>query len=165
MGVARCQFHNVPPIWPLLQTTSFDPPNFFSKLGPWYLGMVFTSDGRWNKDIDTRIGNANTVMRELYRSVSQNVSFSGICSDLYLWSWILGKDWKSTIWSASGKEGIFAKSSRCDTQWRTQKIFMGGSLRLGILACNKNKNMIRKNTKALSSSYKFLFQTPVRCLT
>ena len=65
----------MPPIWPLLQTTSFDPPNFFSKLGPWYLGMVFTSDGRWNKDIDTRIGNANTVMRELYRSVSQNVSF------------------------------------------------------------------------------------------
>jgi len=91
------------------------PPNFFSKLGPWYHGMVFRSDGRWNKDIDARIGNANAVMRELYRSVSQNGSFSGICFDLYLWSWILGKDWKSTIWSASGKEGIFAKSSRCDT--------------------------------------------------
>jgi len=34
-----------------------------------YSGMVFTSDGRRNKEIDTRIGKANVVLRELYRSV------------------------------------------------------------------------------------------------
>jgi len=34
-----------------------------------YLGMAFTSDGRRNKQIDTRIGKANAVLCELYRSV------------------------------------------------------------------------------------------------
>jgi len=35
-----------------------------------YLGvLVFTSDGSRNKEIDTRIGKANAVMRELYCSV------------------------------------------------------------------------------------------------
>ena len=34
-----------------------------------YLGMVFTSDGRWSEEIDTRIGKANAALRELYRSV------------------------------------------------------------------------------------------------
>jgi len=34
-----------------------------------YLGMVFTSDGSRNKDIDTRIGKANAVLCELYCSV------------------------------------------------------------------------------------------------
>ena len=33
------------------------------------LGMVFTSDGSRNKEIDTRIGRANAVLRELYFSV------------------------------------------------------------------------------------------------
>jgi len=31
--------------------------------------MVFKSDGKRNKKIDTRIGKANAVLRELYRSV------------------------------------------------------------------------------------------------
>jgi len=30
-----------------------------------YLGLVFTSDPRWNKQIDTCIGKTNTVLREL----------------------------------------------------------------------------------------------------
>jgi len=30
---------------------------------------IFASGGRWNEEIDTRIGNANAVLRELYRSV------------------------------------------------------------------------------------------------
>ena len=34
-----------------------------------YLGMLFTSDGRWSEEIDTRIGKANAALRELYRSV------------------------------------------------------------------------------------------------
>ena len=34
-----------------------------------YLGMVFMSDGSWNKKIDTRIGEANSVLRELHCSV------------------------------------------------------------------------------------------------
>jgi len=35
-----------------------------------YLGVVFTSDGRRCEEIDTRIGKANAVLRELYRSVA-----------------------------------------------------------------------------------------------
>jgi len=34
-----------------------------------YLGVVFTSDRRGNKETDTRIDKANAVLRELYRSV------------------------------------------------------------------------------------------------
>jgi len=34
-----------------------------------YLGVVFTSDGRQSKEIDTRIGKASAVLRELDRSV------------------------------------------------------------------------------------------------
>jgi len=32
-------------------------------------GVVFASDGRWSEEIDTRIGKANAVLRELYRCV------------------------------------------------------------------------------------------------
>jgi len=32
--------------------------------------VVLTSDGRWNKKIDSRIGNENAALRELYRSVA-----------------------------------------------------------------------------------------------
>ena len=34
-----------------------------------YLRVVFTSDGSGNKEIDTRIGKANAVLREFYCSV------------------------------------------------------------------------------------------------
>ena len=37
-----------------------------------YVGVPFTSDGRWNKVIDTRIGKANAVLRELNRSFVTN---------------------------------------------------------------------------------------------
>jgi len=40
-----------------------------------YLGMVFTSGGSQNKDIDTRIGKANAVLFELCRSVVTNGRF------------------------------------------------------------------------------------------
>ena len=32
-------------------------------------GIYVTSDGRWSEEVDTRIGKANAVLRELYRSV------------------------------------------------------------------------------------------------
>jgi len=32
-------------------------------------GSLFTSDGRWSEEIDTRIGKANAVLREVDRSV------------------------------------------------------------------------------------------------
>jgi len=35
----------------------------------YYLGVVFTSDGSWNKGIETRIGKAKADLRELYFSV------------------------------------------------------------------------------------------------
>ena len=47
-----------------------------------YLGVVFTSDGSRNKGIDTRIGKANAVLRELYcfvvtkRALSRNARLS-----------------------------------------------------------------------------------------
>jgi len=34
-----------------------------------HLGVVCTIDGSWNKGIDTRVGEANAVLLELYRSV------------------------------------------------------------------------------------------------
>jgi len=40
-----------------------------------YLGVVFTSDGRWSEEIDTRIGKANAVLREFIALWSQNGSF------------------------------------------------------------------------------------------
>jgi len=47
-----------------------------------YLEVVFTSDGCWNKAIDTRIGKAHAVLRELYccvvtkRELSKNAKLS-----------------------------------------------------------------------------------------
>ena len=63
-----------------------------------YFWVVFTSDGRKNRELDIRIGKANAVLRELYRAViktgyfqlPQNFTFQiGLCSDPRLWSWIL----------------------------------------------------------------------------
>jgi len=34
-----------------------------------YVGVEFTSDERWNKETDTRIGKVNAVLRDLYRSL------------------------------------------------------------------------------------------------
>jgi len=60
-----------------------------------YFWVVFTSDGRKNRELDIRIGKANAVLRELYRAViktgyfqlPQNFTFQiGLCSDPRLWS-------------------------------------------------------------------------------
>ena len=77
--------------------------------------MVFTSVARQNKEIDTRIGKANTAVHELYRSVitkrelSPTSKLSILRSDPHLCSWILGNDWKNTISSTSGRDGILRK--------------------------------------------------------
>ena len=44
----------------------------------------------------------------------------GFCSDLHLYSWILGNDWKTIIPSANGRDEIFAKSPWRDT-WRQMR--------------------------------------------
>jgi len=41
-----------------------------------YLGVVFTSDGRRSKEIDTGIGKANAVLRKLCRSVTTKQALS-----------------------------------------------------------------------------------------
>jgi len=61
-----------------------------------YLAVVFTSDGRQDKEVDTRIDKADAVLRELYRSVvtkrelsnivKLSVFKTGIGSDLHLCS-------------------------------------------------------------------------------
>jgi len=47
----------------------------------------------------------------------------GLCPDPYLWSWILRNDWRNTIWSANSREGIFAKSERCDTSRQSAQLW------------------------------------------
>ena len=46
-----------------------------------------------------------------------------LCFDPHLWSLILGNDWKSDIPSPNGRDGIFAKSSRCDTSWQSAQLW------------------------------------------
>jgi len=41
-----------------------------------YLGVVFTSDGSRNKEINTQIGKANAVLRELYCSLVEKRELS-----------------------------------------------------------------------------------------
>jgi len=43
-----------------------------------YLRVVLTSDGRWNKEIDTPIGKANIVLRELCHSMVTKRELSNI---------------------------------------------------------------------------------------
>jgi len=73
---------------------------------------VVASDGRQNKQIDTRICKANTALLELCCSMFTKWELSNnaklvLCSDPHLWPWILGKDWKSAISSQSRRQGGF----------------------------------------------------------
>ena len=77
---------------------------------PW--GGLFTSDGSRNKETDTRIGNANSVLHEFYCSVvakrelsktaKLSVFKSTFSSDPHLWSSILGDDRKNTAKRTNG---------------------------------------------------------------
>ena len=75
--------------------------------------------------MDTQIGEANAVLRELYRSVDKMGAFKhhkavsffvGLYSDPYQWLWslIMGYDRRNINSGASTRDGIFAKSQRCD---------------------------------------------------
>jgi len=76
-----------------------EPQHFSATIHFKYLRVVLTSDRRRNKEIDTWIGEANAVLRELYRSVVTKCELSntaklsvfraGLCYDPHLWSWIL----------------------------------------------------------------------------
>ena len=63
-----------------------------------YLGVAFTSDGRQDEELDTRIGKASAVMRALHYSVV-----------------ILGNDQKNAITSASVRNEVFTKNRRSYT--------------------------------------------------
>ena len=80
-----------------------------------YRGLVFASDGKRNKEIDTWIGKENIIICELHRSVFTKRKLSNTVK-LSVWNrclWRsspvvmnLSNDWKSAISSASGREGF-----------------------------------------------------------
>ena len=87
------------------------------------LGVVFTSDWRPSEEIDTWIGKANAVLRELHDSVVTKRVFSNTVncqfSNHSLFRSLpmfmnLGYDRKNINSGASTKDGIFEKSPRCD---------------------------------------------------
>ena len=97
-----------------------------------YVGVVFTRDGSRHKGIDTRIGEASAGLREFIarwwrnRGFQTTQSFQFLnpsFSDPYLRSWILGDDWKDTVKRINGRDGIFAKSFRCDTSWQRAQVW------------------------------------------
>ena len=98
-----------------------------------YRGVVFTSEESRNKEIDTRIGKANSVLRELYCSMvkkqelSKNAKLSVFKSVfvpiLTCGHEILGDDWKNTVRRTNGRDGIFTKRSRCDTSWQRAQVW------------------------------------------
>ena len=86
-----------------------------------YLGVVFTSNGTRNNEIDARISKVNAVPRELYRSVvtkwelsnSNTAKLSFFISVFFpiltYGNESMGNDWKSAISSTNGGDGIFRR--------------------------------------------------------
>ena len=91
-----------------------------------YLGVAFTSDGRQNEELDTRIGKASAVMRALHYSVvmKRELSkkaklsiFKAVFVPILTYgheSWY-GNDRKSAITSASVRNQVFTKNRRSYT--------------------------------------------------
>jgi len=87
-----------------------------------YLGIVFTSDGRQDEELDTSMGKASAVMRalqysvvmkrELLKKAKLSVFKTVFVPNPRLWSWVLDNDRKNTIASASVRNEIFAKNRR-----------------------------------------------------
>ena len=93
-----------------------------------YLGVVFTSDGSRNKEIDT----ANQVLRELYCSVVTKrellkTAKLSVFKSVFLQIFICGHEsyvtTESTFKRTNGGDGIFAKSSRCETSWQRAQVW------------------------------------------
>ena len=110
------------------------------------LGVVFTSDGRRSEEIYCIHGLAKLTQFCVSLSFCGHktgafthrkaVSFQiGICSDLYLRSWILGNDWKNNDTGASAKDGIFAKSPRCNTGACRGEMALGERNKFGASMC------------------------------
>ena len=84
-----------------------------------YFGVTFSSDGRQDKELDTRIGKITAVMRPVsgtetiavYKSKPFCFQIS-FCSNSHLWSRVLSIDRKSEIPSTGGRNEFFAKSQR-----------------------------------------------------
>jgi len=68
--------------------------------------VLLTCDGRRSKEIDTRIGKSNTVLRELYPFVVTKVLFSATANVPIFWSCVLDNDRKNSIPSPSGRDRI-----------------------------------------------------------
>ena len=82
----------------------------------------------WYMDWQSKLSSAwNWLLRgdEIGAFKDRNaVSFQfGLCSDPHLWSRIFGDDWKNTVKRTYGRDGIFAKSSWCDTSWQSVQVW------------------------------------------
>jgi len=90
----------------------------------------------WQKSeqrIDTWIGKANAVLRELYFSVVTKRELSktakrSVFKSLFRSSPVVtnltaGDHWKNTVKRTNGRDGIFAKSSWCDTSWQRAQVW------------------------------------------
>jgi len=97
-----------------------------------YFGVVFKSDGKQNKENDTRIGKATAVLRELYRSVVTKWELSNTAKPQVFNSvfvpiltnghecWVMTERVLCQKPNASCRDArIFAKNSRCDTLWES----------------------------------------------
>jgi len=67
--------------------------------------------------IDVLLQNENFQTTQSFRFLNQS------CSDLHPCLRFMGNDWKSVFPNASGRDGIFAKSPRCDTSRQSAQLW------------------------------------------
>jgi len=80
-----------------------------------YLGVIFTSNRRRNKEIDIRIGKVNTVLHKLYRSVVTKGQLSNKAKpSVFNLSFVLIVADGHEPWAMNKKYNPKCKSSRCD---------------------------------------------------
>jgi len=98
-----------------------------------YLGVVFTKVG--TKGLIHGLVKKTQLRVSFIASWWQNGAskerkafsfYIGLSSNPHLWSWTLGDDWKHTVKKTNGRDGIFAKSSRCDQ--RRKEGWQGGAI-------------------------------------
>jgi len=79
------------------------------------MGLTQYKDEEWGLVIDSSKRNLNWLSDTGVSKTRPAVSFQfDLCSDPYLWSWILVNGLKNINSGASTTDGIFAKSPRCD---------------------------------------------------
>jgi len=94
------------------------------------LGVVFTSDGSQNKEVDTRTGMQTRFCVSFIAQWWRNGSFQRqLCFQFSNRSFfrsspvVMNFKWKNTINRTNDRDGIFEKSSRCDTSWQRAKVW------------------------------------------